>query len=67
MVVQLEVQGVEADRPGVSFGRKRCLNAEVSQMIAKNPKGNIDSLRAPVKQTEASIRYNHGGNKTAKK
>ena len=24
MVVQLGVQGVEADRPGVSFGRKQC-------------------------------------------
>ena len=37
-----------------------------TEILAKKPKGDIDFLRALVKQTEVSIWYNHGGNKTAK-
>ena len=37
-----------------------------TEILGKKPKGDMDSLRALVKQAEVSIWYNHGGNKTAK-
>ena len=37
-----------------------------TEILAKNPKGGIDALRAHVKQMVASLWYNHGSIKTIK-
>ena len=37
-----------------------------TDILAKNPKGDIDALRVQVKQTEASLWYMHGSNRSGK-
>ena len=41
------------------------MQTNATEILAKNPEGDMDAMRALVKQTEASLRYNHGCTKTA--